>query len=45
MPKLTPQQIQEINRYLEKGNPIPDKYHFLLPEYNCKGNLSSKKAA
>ncbi|MDR3203353.1 MAG: site-specific DNA-methyltransferase [Deltaproteobacteria bacterium] len=30
MPKLTDEEIQEINRYLAEGKPLPDKYRFLL---------------
>jgi hypothetical protein len=30
MPKLTPQDIQEINRYLTEDKPLPDKYMRLL---------------
>jgi DNA modification methylase len=30
MPKLTPRELQEINRYLAEGKPLPDKYRFLL---------------
>lgn len=30
MPRLTPQEQQEIIRYLEADKPLPDKYRFLL---------------
>lgn len=30
MPKLTPQEQQEIIRFVEAGKPLPDKYRFLL---------------
>ena len=30
MAQLTPQEHQEVNRYLEAGKPLPDKYRFLL---------------
>ncbi len=30
MPRLTDQERQEINRYLEADKPLPDKYRFLL---------------
>ena len=30
MAQLTPQEQQEIIRYLEAGKPLPDKYRFLL---------------
>jgi hypothetical protein len=30
MPKFSPQQIQQIARYLENGNPLPDKYSYLF---------------
>jgi hypothetical protein len=32
MPRLTPQELQEIQRYLEKDEPLPEKYRFLLFE-------------
>ncbi|MDR2437024.1 MAG: site-specific DNA-methyltransferase [Endomicrobium sp.] len=32
MPRLTPQEIQEIQRYLEEDKPLPEKYRFLLFE-------------
>ncbi|MDR0620967.1 MAG: site-specific DNA-methyltransferase [Deltaproteobacteria bacterium] len=32
MVSLSPQEIQEINRYLAEGKPLPDKYRFLLFE-------------
>jgi hypothetical protein len=32
MPNLTPQEIQEIHRYLAENKPLPDKYRFLLFE-------------
>jgi hypothetical protein len=32
MPRLTPQERQEIDRYLEADKPLPDKYRFLLFE-------------
>jgi len=32
MAQLTPQEQQEIIRYLEAGKPLPDKYRFLLFE-------------
>jgi hypothetical protein len=32
MPRLTPQEIQEIQRYLEEDKPLPDNYRFLLFE-------------
>jgi hypothetical protein len=31
-PRLTPQELQEIQRYLEKNLPLPEKYRFLLFE-------------
>jgi len=30
--KLTDNEIRDINRYLEKGKPLPEKYRFLLFE-------------
>ena len=30
--KLTDDEIRDINRYLEKGKPLPEKYRFLLFE-------------
>jgi hypothetical protein len=30
MLNLTPQELQEINRYLAEDKPLPDKYRFLL---------------
>ena len=30
MAQLTPQEQQEVNRFLEAGKPLPDKYRFLL---------------
>lgn len=30
MAQLTPQEHQEVNRFLEDGKPLPDKYRFLL---------------
>ncbi len=30
--KLTNNEVRDINRYLEKGKPLPEKYHFLLFE-------------
>ena len=30
MTRLTPPELQEINRFLEAGKPLPDKYRFLL---------------
>ncbi|MDR2437032.1 MAG: site-specific DNA-methyltransferase, partial [Endomicrobium sp.] len=32
MSRLTPQEIQEIQRYLEEDKPLPEKYRFLLFE-------------
>jgi DNA modification methylase len=32
MLNLTPQELQEINRYLAEDKPLPDKYRFLLFE-------------
>jgi hypothetical protein len=32
MPRLTPQELKEIQRYLEKDEPLPEKYPFLLFE-------------
>lgn len=32
MALLTPQEQQEVNRFLEAGKPLPDKYRFLLFE-------------
>ncbi|MDR1871769.1 MAG: site-specific DNA-methyltransferase [Deltaproteobacteria bacterium] len=32
MPRLTPQEIQEIQRYLEEDKPLPEKYRYLLFE-------------
>jgi DNA modification methylase len=32
MAQLTPAELQEINRFLEAGKPLPDKYRFLLFE-------------
>jgi adenine specific DNA methylase Mod len=32
MPRLTPQEQQEIIRYIEADKPLPDKYRFLLFE-------------
>lgn len=32
MPRLTPQEQQEIIRYIEQDKPLPDKYRFLLFE-------------
>jgi hypothetical protein len=28
--KLTDNEIRDINRYLESGKPLPEKYRFLL---------------
>jgi hypothetical protein len=30
MAQLTPQEQQEVNRFLEAGKPLPDRYRFLL---------------
>ncbi len=30
--KLTDNKIRDINRYLEEGKPLPEKYWFLLFE-------------
>jgi len=30
--KLTDNEIRDINRYLEEGKPLPEKYRFLLFE-------------
>ena len=30
--KLTDHEIRDINSYLEKGKPLPEKYRFLLFE-------------
>ena len=30
MTRLTPAELQEMNRFLEAGKPLPDKYRFLL---------------
>jgi len=30
--KLTDNEIRDINRYLEEGEPLPEKYRFLLLE-------------
>ncbi|MFQ5328897.1 MAG: hypothetical protein ACE5D4_02785 [Thermodesulfobacteriota bacterium] len=30
--KLTDHEIRDINRYLEAGKPLPEKYRFLLFE-------------
>lgn len=30
MPRLTPQEQQEIIRYIEADKPLPEKYRFLL---------------
>jgi adenine-specific DNA-methyltransferase len=30
MAQLTPAELQEVNRYLDAGKPLPDKYRFLL---------------
>jgi len=30
--KLTDNEIRDVNRYLEKGKPLPEKYRFLLFE-------------
>ena len=30
--KLTDKEIRDINRYLEEGKPLPEKYRFLLFE-------------
>jgi adenine-specific DNA-methyltransferase len=32
MAQLTPAELQEINRFLDAGKPLPDKYRFLLFE-------------
>ena len=32
MAQLTPSELQEVNRYLDAGKPLPDKYRFLLFE-------------
>jgi DNA modification methylase len=32
MPRLTQQELQEVQRYLEKDEPLPEKYRFLLFE-------------
>ena len=32
MAHLTPAELQEVNRYLDAGKPLPDKYRFLLFE-------------
>jgi hypothetical protein len=32
MPRLTPQEQQEVIRYLEADRPLPEKYRFLLFE-------------
>ena len=32
MALLTPAELQEINRFLDAGKPLPDKYRFLLFE-------------
>lgn len=32
MPRLTPQEQQEVIRYIEQDKPLPDKYRFLLFE-------------
>ncbi|MDR1872367.1 MAG: site-specific DNA-methyltransferase [Deltaproteobacteria bacterium] len=32
MPRLTPQEIQEIERYLSEDKPLPEKFRFLLFE-------------
>ena len=32
MAQLTPAELQEVNRFLEAGKPLPDKYRFLLFE-------------
>jgi len=32
MPQLTPAELQEVNRFLDAGKPLPDKYRFLLFE-------------
>jgi hypothetical protein len=32
MPRLTPQELQEIERHLSEDKPLPEKYRFLLFE-------------
>jgi hypothetical protein len=32
MPKIAPQEIKEITRILEEGNPLPEKFRFLFFE-------------
>ena len=32
MSQLTPAELQEVNRFLDAGKPLPDKYRFLLFE-------------
>jgi len=32
MAQLTPSELQEVNRFLDAGKPLPDKYRFLLFE-------------
>jgi DNA modification methylase len=32
MPRLTPSEIRDINRFMEAGKPLPDEYRFLLFE-------------
>jgi DNA modification methylase len=32
MAQLTPAELQEVNRFLDAGKPLPDKYRFLLFE-------------
>ena len=39
MPRLTSQERQEINRYLEADKPLPEKYRFLLFEDNRQVEL------
>ncbi|MDR0571304.1 MAG: site-specific DNA-methyltransferase [Rickettsiales bacterium] len=39
MPKLIPQEIQEINRYLTEDKPLPDKYRYLFFKEQLKADL------
>jgi hypothetical protein len=37
--KLTDNEIRDINRYLESGKPLPEKYRFLLFAEKCEVEL------
>jgi tetraacyldisaccharide-1-P 4'-kinase len=42
MPKLTPQEIQELQRYLAEDKPLPDKYRYLFFKENLQADLPDK---